>query len=157
MKNHQFLPFIEERKFPFDSKAPLAGIIENQTKKHGGNLHNLGVVTVTVTASDVRSRKFIPFSSECHLFLRQGIVSIQPLSTQNIGFAVTFRDSKIALTHYSIRSCDGDAGPDWNNSQNWCLGRFTGWSIVSRRVNRSHSRAIILSSVIILIFHHSIR
>jgi hypothetical protein len=63
-----------------------------------------------------------------------------PSTTQqsNHWICCDFGDSRVALTHYSIRSCDGGGGPNWNNPQNWCLeGSQDGqsWTELNRQQN----------------------
>jgi hypothetical protein len=117
-ENRRSLPSIPGQKFPFDPKAPLAGIIDYLRKKHGGNLHDLGVVTVT--ASDVRSGNGCD-SPKNVIIDGTGNWFYSTDQQADHWICCDFGNSRVALTHYSIRSCDGGGGPNWNNPQNWCL------------------------------------
>jgi hypothetical protein len=105
------------------------------TKKHGGNLHDLGVVKVT--ASDVRSENANDLPKNV-IASGKGNWFYSATQQPDHWICCDFGDSRVALTHYSIRSCDNGTGPNWVNPQNWCLeGSQDGqsWTELNRQQN----------------------
>jgi hypothetical protein len=116
----------------FKSSSPLSGIISYLTSKHGGNVSDKNVVTITA-------------SGVCSNFHAKNAADLLAASywisgnEDNSWLCYDFKDMRIKPTHYSIRSrCDG--GNDDNYPKHWIVevsNDGSTWTVIDERRNNS--------------------
>jgi hypothetical protein len=115
----------------FETGSPLNGIIAYLTTKCGSNVHDANVVTVT--SSSVRSTGVR--DAVCNVVATGTDRWFYPRAEPTQWICCDFHDARVRLTQYSILSCSGGAGPNWDNPQNWVLeGSVDGanWACLDR-------------------------
>jgi hypothetical protein len=118
-------------KCVFESSAPLSGIISYLTTKHGGNVSDRNVVTITASstyggfaknAADLSADSCWYSNNEDNSWLRYD-----------------FKDMRIKPTHYSVRSrCNGALND--NYPKNWVVeisNDGSTWTTIDERRNNS--------------------
>jgi hypothetical protein len=123
------------RFIEFKSSSPLSGIISYLTMKHGGNVSDTNIVTITASsvlngsstygakkASDLTADSYWCSNNEDNSWLRYD-----------------FKDMRIKPTHYSVRSrCDG--GTDDHYPKNWIVevsNDGSRWTTIDERRNNN--------------------
>jgi hypothetical protein len=112
----------------FNEETPLSGILSYLTDRHGGNVHDLGIVEITAdkpydddpdyaakNVADIRNRESRFFSA----------------SGKNQSISFDFRQATVTPTHYSIRN-----GQFGNDLQTWRIeGSLDGveWKLLDQR------------------------
>jgi hypothetical protein len=102
------------RLIDFKSSSPLSGIISYLTSKHGGNVSDKNIVTIT--ASGVHSSGYMA-KNAADLAADSYWISA---NEDNSWLCYDFKDMRIKPTHYSVRSrCDG--GSNEFHPKNWIV------------------------------------
>jgi hypothetical protein len=119
---------------PFQSEAPLDGIISYLTRRCGGNIVEKGAVRVTTSDPDdnptYSCRNVVDFES---------VNNFLSGNAPNQWVCYDFGRATVKLAHYAIRS--GLGGPEWIHLRNWILEGSTDgseWIELDRRVNDAH-------------------
>jgi hypothetical protein len=104
-----------EIEFIPKSSTPLEGIICYLTGKHGGNVHDRGIVKITSTepyddTSRHAAKNAADLTSESYFFSK---------NIPNPWFCYDFVDCRIKPTHYSIRTPNG--GADNHYPKSWVI------------------------------------
>jgi hypothetical protein len=97
--------------FPFQSESPSDGIISFLTKRCGGNVCDLGVVSVTSSSviSGTEAKNAVDFESRRFF---------QTANAPNSWLCYDFKGMAVEVTHYSIRTRpDGDS----HHPRNWTV------------------------------------
>jgi hypothetical protein len=99
------------KDFQFDSGSPFGGIIASLSAKHGGNVHDLGIVSVTASSvlSGYPARNAVDFGS---------VSGAATDSFSNSWICYDFKGMRVNVSHYSIRSRK-DA--DCNHLRSWTV------------------------------------
>jgi hypothetical protein len=98
------------------NNEPLNGIIAFLTEEHGGNVHDCGIVEVTASSTYGRGREF----------MAQNVVNLkdpgafESADRMNQWIMYDFKNRRVKLTHYTIRSRERD-GRNSNNLQSWIV------------------------------------
>jgi hypothetical protein len=107
---------IPELQFPFNANYPLNGNIADLTKQHGGNVHALGIVTITskscmeVSSRDLAQRNVADLTTTT-IFNSDG--------DENQWICWDFHQFRIVPTHYSIRTFA--ASPQGAHLKSWVI------------------------------------
>jgi hypothetical protein len=84
------------RLFPLESSRPFEGIISYLTRESGGNVHTQGIVSITASSN---------YSSQCYQVADYDWSSYWiSADTQHSWIKFDFKNRKISLTDYSIKS-----------------------------------------------------
>lgn len=122
---------------------PLSGIIAFLTQKYGGNLHDLGIVTVAVSSHPPNStdrtirKRVLDLTSTEHVWTNW--------DTSNQWLCYDFKTSWIRPTHYSIRS-----EPYTSRPQHWVIeGSVQGfeWIELDQRSNNTDLKTSLVTKV----------
>jgi hypothetical protein len=122
-----------EVEFHPNPSAPLDGIIASLTRKYGGNVHDRGAITITADASysdnPVDAAKNAADLTADNLFYSK--------NSPNQWLCYDFGESRINLTHYSLRSRYSGSEDDYY-PKSWVIETSiegSAWVEVDRREN----------------------
>jgi hypothetical protein len=112
--------------FPFQESAPLNGIIAYLTSKHGGNVHDTGVVRISAKSAMASepARNVADLADDSSMFQS----SYEP----DQWICWDFQKRVVCATHYSL------AGVKYNNLKSWiieCSMDGTNWTLCDSRSN----------------------
>jgi hypothetical protein len=121
------------RRFVPISDSTLSGIIHHLTLEAGGHVHDLGVVAITADrpydASPTYAGKNVAdFGSNSY---------VDSATAENMWDCYDFKDKKVALTDYSIRSLYAGTA---QQLKSWVIevsNDLEHWTVADRRENRS--------------------
>jgi hypothetical protein len=90
-------PRLAEQHFLFQSDSPFDGYISFLTQQHHGNIHDLGIISVTSIGvnRDHNAKHVIDFESSLYC---------QTMSAPNSWICYDLKDKRMKVTHYSLRS-----------------------------------------------------
>jgi hypothetical protein len=88
------------RVFEMKSNSPFAGIIAGFTSSCGGNVHERGLVSITDS-----SHHSDPYRGKASSDLENAKSYLQTDNSPGQWFCYDFKNSRVSLTHYSIRTC----------------------------------------------------
>jgi hypothetical protein len=130
-KSDLFVKRVTE-SFPLIPGSPLNGIIHHLTLEFGGNVHDRGVVAITADRPKKDDSRWTA-KDIADLEAQSGFYCA---NAENMWVCYDFKEMKVALTDYSIRSCHCDAH---YNLTSWVVevsdnGRD--WTEADRRENR---------------------
>jgi hypothetical protein len=103
---------------PFDAFRPFEGIIAHLTKKHGGNVHEKGIVKIASKSvnsdlpAGLESRNFpvgfmfFAVKNVADLARASYFLSKPSLRAENEWVSWDFQDRRVRLTHYTLRMSD---------------------------------------------------
>jgi hypothetical protein len=102
---------------PFDASDPLNGMIAYLVRKHGGNLHSKGIVTVTAANSRA------PYNPENLMGSAPG-PGFHSFATPDQWICWDFHEMRVRLTNYSIRVRAVMSPAEWTmeasrDGENW--------------------------------------
>jgi hypothetical protein len=117
----------------FNPDAPFNGIFSDLTLKHGGNVHDRGIVNVAQssecnTSGPYPAKNCVDFNSSSF-----SLTSHQP----NQWLSFDFKEMRMRATHYSIRTRT-DIGAFYINPRSWVIevsDDGVSWREVSRETN----------------------
>jgi hypothetical protein len=122
-------------KCPFESSSPLSGIISYLTSKHGGNVSDTNIVTITASSVYSGSSSYVA-KNAADLTADSYWYSA---NEDNSWLCYDFKNMRIKPTHYSVRSrCDG--GSDDRYPKNWIVevsNDGSTWTTIDERRNNS--------------------
>jgi hypothetical protein len=124
------------RHFVWTETAPFEGIISHLTSKHGGNVHDRGIVNISgvtpcSTGSDYLPKNVADLTATTTYFFSR--------DESNQMLIYDFQKSRITLTHYSIRSFHSD-GENGRHLKSWVLevsSDGSNWVEIDRRENNN--------------------
>lgn len=125
-----------EKQFLYNGKEEhkMSGIIRYLTNESGGNVHDKGVVIVKGSSEAASSRL-----AKIAVDLDAKDSQFRSKNLENSWLQYDFKNHKVHLTHYSIRS--KDYGPGHLHHKHWVIeGSNTGdndWKILDTRENIS--------------------
>jgi hypothetical protein len=121
------------RVFEMKSNSPLAGIIAGLTSSCGGNVHERGLVSITDSShySDSYRGKAASYLGNANSWFH---------SNDNPGqwLCYDFKNSRVSLTHYSVRTYPYGAGS--SHLKSWVIeisNDGSNWTEVDRRVDNN--------------------
>jgi hypothetical protein len=132
---------------------PLSGIVAFLTRKHGGNVHDLGIVTVTVsshpsnTTDQTIRKRILDLTTTDHAWTRW--------DAPNQWFCCDFKTSWIRPTDYAIR-----AEPNPSNLQHWVIeGSVNGieWIELDQRRDNTDLKTALTTKVFSITNSHPVR
>jgi hypothetical protein len=129
--NDRFTP---GRLLGFHPSEPLDGIIAHLTRLSNGNVHKLGIVTVTASSNGSEGGKIVDLEGNSYLGTAD-----QP----NSWIQYTFKTVRVRPTHYSIRSYF-NGGVGFSNPKNWIIEGSTDgieWVEIDHRENSTELNA----------------
>jgi hypothetical protein len=121
------------RVFALKSNLPLAGIIAGLTSSCGGNVHERGLVSITDSSHHSDS-----YSGRFAANLENALPYFMSNDAQGQWLCYDFKDSRVLLTHYSIRTLAYGTGN--HHLKSWVLeisNDGSNWTEVDRRVDNN--------------------
>jgi hypothetical protein len=124
------------RLIEFKSSSPLSGIISYLTLKHGGNVSDKNIVTVTASSccgsgSSYMAKNAADLTVDSFSF---------STNEENSWLCYDFKDMRIKPTHYSVRSrYNGGSAGDWY-PKNWIVevsNDGSTWTTIDERRNNN--------------------
>ena len=132
-KKTQCLTVIEDgNAFRYDKTMPLTGIIAHLTNECGGNVHDKGVMEVTVSGFGHMQwcpKNVVDLQSETYFF---------STNAPNSWLCYDFKEKRVSPTSYSITSYP--FGPGMRHLRSWVLevsNDKRDWQVADRRENNS--------------------
>jgi hypothetical protein len=131
--------------YQFNPNAPFKGIIWYLTTKHGGNVHDRGIIQVTQSSEYDR---FGSYAAKNCVDLNSSLFSLTS-DQPNQWLSFDFKRMRVKATHYSIRTRT-NVGANSINTRSWLIevsDEGASWQEVSRETedqnvngaNRSHT------------------
>jgi hypothetical protein len=121
------------RTFTLKSDSRLDGIISGLTSLCGGNVHDRGLVSITDSSHYSDS-----YIGKIAADLGNANSCFHSNNSPDQWLCYDFKNSRVALTHYSIRTCPG--GTNGSHLKSWVIeisNDGSNWTEVDRRVNNN--------------------
>jgi hypothetical protein len=113
--------------FPLTAEDSLGGIISGLTQKHGGNVHDRGIVAITASDMEDDTRRNVADLTSDSFFRSR--------NEPGQWICWEFRDNLVRPTHYTIRACSG------SRLESWLLeGSMNGekWATIDQHRSNDH-------------------
>jgi hypothetical protein len=106
-----------ETNCPFENHEPLSGILSFLAKKHGGNVHDMGIINVSHSGWTDQAESHRAAKNACDI---QGNSTFWSIIAPSQWICYDFRQMRIKPTYYSIRS-QWDGTVDGCNLKSWVV------------------------------------